>query len=47
MFEKIKKFYVMGLYTKEQVHKFLEKGIITEAEYDNIINNKMEVNVNV
>ena len=47
MFEKINKFYVMGLYTKEQVHKFLEKGIITEAEYDNIINNKMEVNVNV
>lgn len=47
MFKKINKFYVMGLYTKEQVHKFLEKGIITKAEYDNIINNKMEVNVNV
>ena len=47
MFEKINKFYVMGLYTKEQVHKFLEKGIITKAEYDNIINNKMEVNVDV
>ena len=47
MFEKINKFYVMGLYTKEQVHKFLEKGIITKAEYDNIINNRMEVNVNV
>ena len=36
MFEKINKFYVMGLYTKEQVHKFLDKGIITKAEYDNI-----------
>lgn len=36
MFEKIKKFYVMGLYTKEQVYKFLEKGIITKTEYDNI-----------
>ena len=47
MFEKIKKFYVIGLYTKEQVHKFLEKGIITKAEYYNIINIKMEVNVNV
>ena len=47
MFEKINKFYVMGLYTKEQVYKFFEKGIITEAEYDNIINNKTEVNANV
>ena len=47
MFEKINKFYVMGLYTKEQVYKFLEKGIIAKAEYDNIINNKTEVNVNV
>lgn len=47
MFEKINKFYVMGLYTKEQVHKFLEKGIITKAEYDNITNNKTEINVNV
>ena len=36
MFEKINKFYVMGLYTKEQVYKFFEKGIITKAEYDNI-----------
>ena len=47
MFEKINKFYVMGLYTKEQVYKFFEKGIITKAEYDNITNNKTEVNVDV
>lgn len=47
MFEKINKFYIMGLYTKEQVYKFLEKGIITKAEYDNITNNKTEVNVDV
>lgn len=38
MFEKIKKFYIMGLYTKEQVHKFFEKGVITEEEYKSILN---------
>lgn len=37
MFEKIKKFYNMGLYTKEQVHKFVEKGVITEDQYIEIV----------
>lgn len=37
MFEKIKKFYDMKLYTKEQVYKFVEKGIITEAQYHEIV----------
>ena len=37
MFDKIKKFYVMGLYTKEQVYKFFEKGVITEEEYKSIV----------
>ena len=37
MFEKIKKFYVMGLYTKDQVYKFFEKGVITEEEYKSIV----------
>ena len=27
----------MGLYTKEQVHKFFEKGAITEEEYKSIV----------
>lgn len=27
----------MGLYTKEQVHKFAEKGVITEEEYTSIV----------
>ena len=36
MFEKINKFYVMGLYTKEQVYKFLEKSVITEEEYNKL-----------
>jgi len=37
MFEKIKKFYDMGLYTKEQVKKFADKGIITEEQYRAIV----------
>lgn len=37
MFEKIKKFYNLGLYTKEQVHKFVEKGVITEEQYIEIV----------
>lgn len=37
MFEKIKRFYELGLYTKEQVHKFVEKGVITEAQYAEIV----------
>lgn len=37
MFAKIKKFYDMGLYTKEQVHKFVEKGVITEKQYNEIV----------
>lgn len=38
MFEKIKRFYSMGLYTKEMVHKFMEKGVITEEQYLEIVN---------
>lgn len=37
MFDKIKKFYNLGLYTKEQVHKFVEKGVITEEQYIEIV----------
>lgn len=37
MFAKIKRFFDMGLYTKEQVYKFFEKGVITEEEYKSII----------
>ena len=36
MFNKIKKFYDMGLYTKEIVHKFVEKGAITPEQYKEI-----------
>lgn len=37
MFEKIKRFYEMGLYSKAQVEMFYIKGKITEAEYLQII----------
>lgn len=37
MYAKIKKFYDLGLYTNEQVHKFVEKGVITEDEYRAIV----------
>lgn len=40
MFEKIKRFYELGLYTKEQVYKFYEKGIITLEEYKIIVGEK-------
>ena len=36
MFAKIKRFYNLGLYTKEQVAQFVVKGIITEAQYEQI-----------
>ena len=46
MFEKIKRFFDMGLYTKEQVYKFAQKGVITEEQYNGIIGNSGEVGEN-
>ena len=40
MFDKIKRFYDLGLYTKAQVHKFAEKGVITPAQYTEITGEK-------
>ena len=37
MFEKIKMFYDKGLWTKEQVHQAVEKDLITEEEYIEIV----------
>lgn len=37
MYEKIKRFYDMELYSKEQVTQFLKKGKITEMEYHQIV----------
>lgn len=36
MYEKIKKFYDLGLWTKEMVRDAVDKGIITEEEYAEI-----------
>ena len=46
MFEKIKRFFDIGLYTKEQVYKFFEKGVISEEQYNEIIGNGGEVGEN-
>lgn len=37
MYEKIKKFYDKGLYTKEQVYQFFIKGKITYEQYLEIV----------
>ena len=37
MFKKIKTFYDKGLWTKEMVHQAVEKGLITEEEYIEIV----------
>ena len=37
MFEKIKKWYKQGLWSAEMVWNAVEKGIITEKEYNKIM----------
>ena len=36
MFERIRKYFEKGLYTAEMVHRFVDKGVITEEEYEQI-----------
>lgn len=38
MYEKVKKFYNMGLWTESMVKDAVDKGIITEEEYKAICN---------
>ena len=40
MFEKIKKFYDMGLWTEEMVRDAVKKGVITEEECAEILATK-------
>ena len=40
MFEKIKKWYLQGLWTAQMVHKALDKGVITNEQFDEIIKMK-------
>lgn len=37
MFEKIKNYYQLGLWSKERVQNMVEKGIISEEEYKTIV----------
>ena len=36
MFEKILRFFNLGLYTKKQIRQFCEKGVITPEQYKEI-----------
>lgn len=42
MFEKVKKFYDMGLYSKAQVAQFVRKGKLTAEEYETITGEKYD-----
>ena len=37
MFEKIKRFYNLGIYTAAIVKKFADKGVISQEEYRGIV----------
>lgn len=38
MFDKIKMYYDNGLWSKDRVRNMVVKGIITEEEYEEIVN---------
>lgn len=40
MLEKIKKFYKLGLWTEKMINDAVSKGVITQEEAKNIINNE-------
>lgn len=44
MFEKIKKFYMLGLYTDENLKIFLKAEYITQDEYEKIKLLKKNIN---
>ena len=37
MFERIKKWYNLGLWTEEMVRNAVDKGVITEEQYNEIL----------
>ena len=37
MYEKIKRFYNLGIYTADIVKKFADKGVITQEQYKEIV----------
>lgn len=42
MFEKVKRFYDMSLYSKRQVAQFVARGKLTPAEYEAITGEQYE-----
>lgn len=42
MFDKVKRFYDIGLYTKAQVAAFVRKGKLTADEYEAITGDEYE-----
>lgn len=42
MFEKIKNYYQLGLWSKERVRNMVEKGVISEEEYKTIVGEEYE-----
>lgn len=40
MFERVKRFYDLGLYNAVMVYEFCKKGVITHKEYNLIVANK-------
>lgn len=43
MFERIKKYYEKGLWTKEMVYQAVKKGLITEEQYIEIVGVENEI----
>lgn len=37
MIERLIRFFKLGLYTREQLHKFVDKGVITQEQYEQIV----------
>lgn len=37
IFEKIKKYWDLHIYTKRHLRKFVEKGVITKDQYEQIV----------
>ena len=42
MYEKIKNYYQLGLWSKERVRNMVEKGVISKEEYKTIIGEEYE-----
>ena len=42
MYEKVKKYYDIGLWSEERVRNMVIRGIITEEEYKDIIGKEYE-----